>query len=610
MIQVVNLSKSFGKQLLFKDISFNVNRNERIGLIGRNGYGKTTLFNIIIGRDHCDSGEVVIPKDYKLGYLEQNIELTADTVIEESCKGLLSDVDQNKWKCEKILTGLGFEEKDFLRSPNEFSSGYQMRIALSKVLVSEPNLLLLDEPTNFLDIVSIRWLETFLRSWPNELIVISHDSNFLDTVTTHLIGIHRQTIKKIKSPTKHYYEYIDKVEDTYESQRINEEKKKKQVTDFITKFRAKARQAGLVQSRIKQLEKMETKEKLQQLPNLSFSFNYADFKAKYPLEAENLSFSYDKQSSSLLINNFSLSVEKTDKICIIGKNGKGKTTLLKLLSENIKSFTGKVRFNPQVKLGYFEQAHTQDLHPENTIEEEIYSCNQSLSKTQIRNICGSMMFSEDNAMKKIGILSGGEKCRVMLAKLLATELNLLLLDEPTHHLDIQSCSAMIEAVSEFEGAAVVATHDENFLRKVATKLIVFGNDSLFIFPGGYEEFLEQVGWENDSQSLKKQKISAKAGKSNRKQIRQAKAEFIQQKSRILRPLKTRIDKIETEIGQKEQELAQNEKIMVKASLEQDGDKITQISKVLHDLREKLEHLYEDLLNNTQEYEKKCEQFNE
>ncbi|MFW5637509.1 MAG: ATP-binding cassette domain-containing protein, partial [Thermodesulfobacteriota bacterium] len=277
MISVENISKGFGGQVLFEDASFRLNSKERAGLVGRNGHGKTTLLKMVVGEEKPDSGNIIIPKQYRLGYVRQHIDFSEDTVLKEGMKGLLESEKDHHWKVEKILAGLGFSETDMDRNPYEFSGGYQVRLNLAKILVSEPDLLLLDEPTNYLDITSIRWIERFLRGWPRELLLITHDRGFMDKVITHTIAIHRKKIRKIEGDTGKLYDQIAQDEEIYEKTRANDERRRKEIEQFITRFRAKARLANLVQSRVKTLAKMEKRDKLETLKNLDFSFRSKPF---------------------------------------------------------------------------------------------------------------------------------------------------------------------------------------------------------------------------------------------------------------------------------------------------------------------------------------------
>src|SRR3989339_1876514 len=280
MLQINNVSLSFGQQTLFDDVSLTLHSGERIGLVGRNGSGKTTLFKLILGEMEPDTGRIALPKNYTVGYLKQHLQFTESTVLAEACLGLKADEKDQIWKAEKILSGLGFGEDEFYKSPAEFSGGFQVRLNLAKVLLAEPHLLLLDEPTNYLDIISIRWLTRFLSRWPNELIIITHDRNFMNSITTHTVAIHRQKIKKVKGDTIKLYEQIAVEEEVYEKTRSKEEKRREETMEFINRFRASAARASLVQSRVKALEKMGAKKELAKVTDLGFRFNALDFPAQ------------------------------------------------------------------------------------------------------------------------------------------------------------------------------------------------------------------------------------------------------------------------------------------------------------------------------------------
>ena len=613
MISVQDVSKHYIEQIIFDNISFNLNPRERTALVGRNGHGKTTLFRMLTGQEQCDKGVIAVPKNYRIGYLSQHINFTKPTVLEEGCCTLPSDQEGDDWRVKSVLSGLGFLEDDFDRDPSEFSGGYQIRLNLAKVLVSDPNLLLLDEPTNFLDIVSIRWLTGFLNNWKNEIVIISHDRGFTDSVATHTLGIHRHKIVKIKGTTQEYYDRIFKSEEIHEKQRLNEDKKRKQAENFINSFRAKASHASLVQSRVKALEKQEVQKKLEKISTLSFSFNSAPFPAKSIMEAQDLTFSYNYNGNdSPLIDHINFNVESNDKICIIGKNGKGKTTLLKLLAGMLSPSEGKVRNHPQTKIGYYEQANTATLNDQLTIEEEIASTVSGIERGRVRNICGAMMFSGDNALKKIKILSGGEKCRTLLGKLLVLPTNILLLDEPTHHLDMQSCEAMMDAIDNFSGAVLMVTHNEHILHRVANKLIVFHHDRIFFFHGTYSQFLEQIGWDDqDSIKLKKKPPKQKNTKDlNKKEKRKVRAEFNARRSKILAPIEKKIKGIEKDIENAERQLQIDTDALIKASHEQDGAAITRLSKSSKQTQNHIDTLYKDLEDTSERYDQDKLEFEE
>jgi len=316
MISVDNLTKSYGRQTLFEGIAFKINARERVGLVGRNGHGKTTLFRLLAGDEHPDAGTIAIPKQYRIGYVRQHIDFIADTVLHEGLRGLPEDQRHQHWKVERILAGLGFSPADLQRHPREFSGGFQVRLNLAKVLVAEPDLLLLDEPTNFLDITSIRWIERFLIAWPRELMLVTHDRSFMDKIVTHTMGLHRQRIRKIPGNTEKYYTQIAQDEEVYEKTRANDERRRKEIEQFITRFRAKARLATLVQSRVKLLSKMEPQEKLSTIKALEFSFQSKPFEARHLLQVNDVCFGY--HPADLLIKGLSITIGRRDRVCVVG----------------------------------------------------------------------------------------------------------------------------------------------------------------------------------------------------------------------------------------------------------------------------------------------------
>jgi ATP-binding cassette subfamily F protein 3 len=503
MIAVENLSKKYGDQILFDNVSFKINRKERVGLVGRNGHGKTTLFRILAGIEEPDEGSIAIPRNYRIGYVEQQLDFTEDTVFAEALKGLGAEAHDQTWRVEKILTGLGFGKKDLEKHPSELAGGFQVRLNLTKVLLADYNLLLLDEPNNYLDITSIRWLEKFLVSWPGELILVTHDRSFMDKVVTHTMAIHRQKVKKIAGDTGKLYGQIAMEEETYEKTRINDERKRKEIEEFIAKFRASAQLTGLVQSRKKTLAKMGRKEKLEKLKSLDFSFGYKKFHGKYSMSVNDVSFGYEVERP--IVKDFGISIGAHDRVFVIGQNGKGKTTLLKLMAGVLKPERGEIASPMAVAAGYFEQTHVESFGEANTVLEEISGAAPDMEPARARMICGVMMFEGDNALKKIKVLSGGEKSRVLLGKLIATPLNLLLLDEPNNHLDMESSDALLAAIDNFDGAVVMVTHNEMFLHALAERLIVFQDDGISVHEGSYERFLERVGWRGEEGGQRKKR---------------------------------------------------------------------------------------------------------
>ncbi|MCK9419892.1 MAG: ATP-binding cassette domain-containing protein [Nitrospirae bacterium] len=612
MLQITNLEKSYGKQLLFDGVSFTVNPRERVGLVGRNGHGKSTLFRMILGEEHQDSGTITTPSGYTIGHLSQHIHFTEDTVLQEACLALPKNDDHidESYKAEAILHGLGFDNDDFDRPPSSLSGGYQVRLNLAKVLVSGPNLLLLDEPTNYLDIVSVRWITQFLRAWRNELIIITHDRDFMDSVTTHTMIIHRCKMRKVAGGTQKLYDQILMEEEIYEKTRQNDEKKRKEVEQFINRFRAQATKASAVQSRVKALARHETLGKLDEIKNLDFKFRSAPFEAKWLMTVDDLSFGFD-QDGPMLIDGLSFAVGKKDRIAVIGKNGKGKTTLLNLLAREMSLTGGEIKLHPNTKIAYFGQTNIDRLRPDKTALQEIMDAHPDYAQGESRAICGLMMFEGDNALKKVSVLSGGERSRVLLGKLLVSPANLLLLDEPTNHLDMESIDSLIEAIEVFDGAVVIVTHSELILEAVATKLIIYDNDTVSVFEGTYFDFLERVGWSDEGGvRIKKGKKQDVDRNSNRKDSKKIRAAILTDKSRSLSALKKKISALEEEITKLEFDAEQDTQKLLAVSVKGEALSIKRLSQSLRDNKARIDARFAELQTITTEHDEKAKEFDQ
>jgi len=613
MLTVTGLSKTYGRQILFDNVSFSINPGERIGLTGRNGSGKTTLFRLMLGEEEPDSGEIRIPNGYTVQYLSQHINFTKSSVLEEACLDLKAAEDgrDETYRVKSILSGLGFSQSEFHRNPRHLSGGFQVRLNLAKILASEPNLLLLDEPTNYLDIVSVRWLIQFLRTWKDELILITHDRTFMNSVTTHTMGIHRQSIRKIAGSTEKLYQQIIQDEEVCEKTRANDERKTKEIELFVNRFRAQASRAKAVQSKIRMLEKREKREKLTELPELDFTFNPAPFPGKWLVEADDVSFSFSDDALPL-IHAFKIAVKKNDRIAIIGKNGKGKTTLLNLLAGEFQPGQGEIRYNQNLKLAYFGQTNVARLDPDKTVLEEVLNAHPAHSLGSARGICGSMMFDGDNALKKVSVLSGGEKSRVLIGKLLVSPANLILLDEPDNHLDTESIDSLIAAVDTFTGAVLFVTHSEMILRAIATRLIVFDNGKISVFEGTYDEFLERIGWEDEKSIAKttNEKTIEPQNKVSRKDMRRVRARLIESRSKVLGPLQQEIESLEKAITRLENRIEDDNQSLIRASNVGDGRTITSLSISIHNSKIEIERLFDELDRLAGEHHRKSMEFEE
>jgi ATP-binding cassette subfamily F protein 3 len=610
MLTVSNLSKTYGSQVVFDVAGFTVGPGERVGLVGRNGSGKTTLLRLLLGQEDPDGGTIGFPRGYRMGHLSQQISFSEKTVLEEVCRylGLSAEGADETYRAKRILFGLGFNEEDFFVRPWELSSGYQIRLNLAKVLVSAPDILLLDEPTNYLDIVSIRWLREFLQQWKGQLIIITHDRGFMDTVTTHTMGIFRGKIRKIAGPTEKLYQQILKEEEVLEQTRANEERVQKELESFINRFRAQATRARSVQSRIKTLQKRVLPEKIAEERDLDFQFTPAPFHGRWLIEATGLSFSYDPGGPPL-IRSLRLSVGKRDRIGVIGKNGKGKTTLLSLLAGELQPTKGTIDIHENVKTAYFGQRNLDRLKPDRTIEEEILGALTDKSRGRARGICGAMLFEGDKALKKIGVLSGGERSRVLLGTLLASPANLLLLDEPTNHLDMESVDSLIEAIRDFEGAVIIATHSEMVLHVAVSKLIVFDRGGVDFYHGTYQDFLERVGWASEEGVVVTgQKEERQKAFPDKKGLRRLRAEVVTRRSRVLTPLQRQIALLEEKISDLEAGLARDEEALLRASQAGEGKSIVALSISIHEARLAIEEAFEALDSLSREHLLRSQEF--
>ena len=608
MIQLSNISKNFSSQELFSNLSFKLNAGNRIGLVGRNGSGKSTLFKLILGEESADSGEVSIPKNYKIGTLKQHLTFSEPTLREEVALALEDEMKYDVYRVEKILFGLGFTQEDLDKDPLSFSGGYQIRINLAKLLVTEPNLLLLDEPTNYLDIVSLRWLKSFLRAFEGEVILITHDRNFMDSVCTHTMGLVRKKIELIQGDTHKFYAQLEANDELHAKQKVSQDKKVKELEEFIAKNKARASTASLAQSKVKQLEKMELLEDLGFDNTLEFNFNYKETPAKVLLDVKDLSFGYTPEN--ILFKNISFTLQKGECLGIIGKNGKGKSTLLNTIAKELKQLSGEVEYHSSTSFAHFGQTNIAHLSDKNTVMDEIYIGNSKLSEAQVRSICGGMMFSGDAAKKKISLLSGGEKSRVMLGQILAREVNLLFLDEPTNHLDMDSIDALTIAIQKFKGSVIIVTHSEELLRRVCDRLIIFRNDGADYFDGGYDEFLEKIGWEEEAG----EEVVKTAPKSNNKENKKLRAEMVRERNKITSPLKKKAEKLENTIMELEEQLEVHHEELIEVSNSGDSSRLMELSKTVADAEEKVESMFEEfeevssqLEEINADYEKKMEE---
>lgn len=583
MLTISGLTKYYGHQTLFKEVDLTIAPKEKIGLIGRNGSGKSTFLKILLKQEGSTEGKIEIPNDYRIRSLEQNLNFDKKTILEQVVSALPKSTINEEWKAESILMGLGFSKNDFMRHPSEFSSGFQIRIRLAEALVSESDLLLLDEPTNYLDILSLRWLERFLKSWNGAFILVTHDQHFMDLVVSHTVAIHRGKMRKMKGGPLKLMEHIKKDEEIYEKTRKNQEKKRAKEEIFIRKFRAGARSAGLVQSRIKSLAKQEVKEKLENIGTIKFQFRSIPCKSDSVLQASNINFAYEPEHP--IIKDFSITTLPSDRIGIIGRNGKGKSTLLRLLHQTLEPDNGKIRIPPNLAISYFGADALKKLHPQKSILEELIAI-PNTTEQEVRNLCGSLLFKGEAVKKQISNLSGGEKSRVCLGKALLNPSQLLMLDEPTNHLDMESVQALTSAIKKYKGTVIFVTHNEDMLSKLATKLILFDNDEIQVLNYGYDKFLTKGGWsEEDEKAFK----ASRGDSDQKKQYLDAKEQRKQE-----RQIKKEIEKLEKEINKLDKKQEQISLELQNACLQKEVDRIKELGLKLKEVKDLIDTKYDEM----------------
>ncbi len=598
MISVNNLSIHFTGTDLFDDVSFVIGDRDRIGLVGKNGAGKTTLMRIIAGTQEPEKGNVVIPAGTTIGFLPQEItfinsgktvreeammafeealkaesniiKLTAeissrtDFESEEYYKLLHRLTDENEQfdmlgghnmqgDIEKVLYGLGYLQSDFSRPIAEFSGGWQMRVELAKILLQKPSVILLDEPTNHLDIESIQWLEDFLINYDGAIVLVSHDRAFLDNVTKRTVEI---SLGKIYDYKAAYTQYEQLRLERIEHQLAAYNNQQKQIADsekFINRFRYQATKARQVQSRIKLLDKIDRIE-VDEIDTSSIYFRFppAPHAGKVIVEANNVSKNY---GSHQVLHNLNFLINNGERIAFVGKNGEGKTTLSRIIIQEL-DFKGELKPGHNVKLGYYAQNQSELLNPDKTVLETIDEAAVGEIRPRIRAILGSFLFDSDAIDKKVKVLSGGEKSRLALAKLILSPVNFLVLDEPTNHLDMQSKDILKKALLRYDGTLVVVSHDRDFLHGLTDRVFEFKNHIIREYIGDIYDFLKSRKIESLRElELSKKSLSQKSSKTDSSE-HQVNREKKKQLDKDLRKIKTRIEKSEETISQLEKEIAE------------------------------------------------------
>ena len=648
MVSIQGLKVEFGSQVLFENISYVVNKRDKIALVGKNGAGKTTMLKIIAGEQQPTSGTVARQTDLTIGYLPQQMQrqdrLTVKQEAERAFEHLQqmdasidrmnqelserNDYDSDEYQeliervaqktelralmqsenieaeVEKTLMGLGFERSDFDRPTSEFSGGWRMRIELAKLLLRRPDLLLLDEPTNHLDIESIQWLETFLKNRNGALLLVSHDRAFIDNVTNRTVEI---SLGRIYDYKVKYSQFVELRKERVEQQMRAYENQQKLIhdtEDFIERFRYKATKAVQVQSRIKMLEKLERIEVDEvDRSRMRLKFPPAPRSGDYPIIAEDLRKDY---GSLNVFHDVTFTIKRGEKVAFVGKNGAGKSTLVKCIMGEIP-FDGKLQIGHNVKIGYFAQNQAQLLDETLTVHDTIDYVAVGDIRTRINDILGAFMFGGKAADKKVKVLSGGEKIRLAMIRLLLQPVNLLILDEPTNHLDMPSKDVLKEAIQAFNGTVIVVSHDRDFLNGIVNKVYEFGEHRVREHLGGIYDFLEKKQLDTLQQlEIKTAPATTDSAESEPTEpaASQGKMDYQRQKERErrIRQAEKKVKSLETKIAELEQKLADIEDKLSTATSEDLDIYYThsQISRELEDVMAQWEKAGEEFEQAKQE----------
>jgi len=585
MIYLKNLNKQFGPKIILENVSFHLRPGERVGLVGENGAGKTTLFRIIMQADSADSGKVIIRKDTQAATLEQELDDFNGSVLERVMSGdpafhaiqiemsklekkMYADSNSNATtsrygelqhnfeqlsgyerepKAYAILSGLGFSNDKIKKPISQFSGGWRMRVEMARLLLRNPGILLLDEPTNHFDLKSVEWLEGFLKNYGGSLLLISHDRRFLNSTVTRIVELDRGTLTNYPGNYNDFERLKKNRTLQLQSESANQKKRVNEIERFIERFRAKNTKAKQVQSRIKMLDKIELIETTTQTKTVGFRFPQPTRTSRTPIKLENIKKSYGEL---VVYNNFSISLERGFKIALVGENGAGKSTLIKLLAGITSHDSGKIEIGHNVTRAYYAQHQSDTLDSEKTVLESMTGQNQNLLRTQVRTILGSFLFSGDDVEKKVGILSGGERSRLSLARMLASPASLLLLDEPTNHLDIRSREVLSAALADYEGTLCVISHDRYFLDGFIDRVWEVSNGFVKEYVGNYSAY-ENLKIEEFEIELLKPKAAGKTPSASPylqdRDRKRLEAEERNRKHKTLKPLKINLKTVEDQL---------------------------------------------------------------
>lgn len=637
LVTAINVSLTFVDNEIFQGIGFQVESGDRIGLVGPNGSGKTTLMRLMSGEVSPDSGEVRIARGVRIGYLPQDVQESISGKLLESMlesvpgrTGLARDAERLEkeikdardedeqtniaaklasvhqemvrldrefppHEAEKILMGLGFDTSDFDRPVSSLSGGWKMRAALAGLLYRRPDILLLDEPTNHLDISSVHWLEEFLRGFRGALVLVSHDREFLNRQVNRIISFEPEGMRTYSGNYDFYLNARAEEKRALEAKARNQEQKAKEAQKFIDRFRAKASKARQAQSKIKLMEKMELVETVRREKTISFSFPEAPRSGRDVVSLRGISKAFGENE---LYRDVDLTVRRGERVAILGPNGCGKTTLLRIIAREITPDAGTVSLGHEVRMSYFAQHHSAMLNPHNTVIEEVYRAVPNATVGFVRNVCGAFLFSGNDVDKVIGVLSGGERARVCLAKLLVDPGNLMIMDEPTNHLDINSSEVLIKALAGYTGTLLFVSHNQSFINSLATRIWDISGGEVEEYPGKLDEYYAHCEAREQaaaSASTAPEASAAPPGKDRprKKDRKQEKREEAEKRRRIhetLEPIRRKLEDIEARISTLETEQKEIEKDLADPELFRDNTKSVPLLRRYNETRDELERL--------------------